>query len=242
MPGWFGHPADCGLSHLIEMEGVVDRRLWNQVAVVIWCVAATASFDGIVGTQSAAAQTIIDEWATVKVPSPPEMKAVTIDPKVTALLILDILPQTCNAERRPRCLLAVSRIQALLTQARGKGVPVIYSLAAGGTAADIFKEVAPRGGEPIVMSGPDKFLGTDLEKILKERGIQTVITVGSASHGAVLYTASGAALRGLKVIVPVDGTAADNTYAEQYTAWHLVNAPRVGGQVTLTKIDLIRFL
>ncbi len=82
------------------------------------------------------------------------------------------------------------------------------------------------------MSGPDKFLGTDLEKILKERGIRTVITAGSASHGAVLYTASGAALRGLKVVVPVDGTAADNTYAEQYTAWHLVNAPRVGGQVT----------
>lgn len=82
------------------------------------------------------------------------------------------------------------------------------------------------------MSGPDKFLRTDLEKILKERGIRTVITAGSASHGAVLYTASGAALRGLKVVVPVDGTAADNTYAEQYTAWHLVNAPRVGGQVT----------
>jgi hypothetical protein len=43
------------------------------------------------------------------------------------------------------------------------------------------------------------------------------------------------------VIVPLDGTAADNTYAEQYTAWHLVNAPRVGGQVTLTRIELLHF-
>ncbi len=93
----------------------------------------------------------------------------------------------------------------------------------------------------MVTSGPDKFLGTDLEKILKGRGIQTVITAGTASHGAVLYTASGAALRGPRVIVSVDGTSADNTYAEQYAAWHLVNAPRAGGQVTLTKPDPIRF-
>jgi nicotinamidase-related amidase len=65
--------------------------------------------------------------------------------------------------------------------------------------------------------------------------------VGCAAQGAVIYTASGAALRGLKVIVPVDGMSADTPYAEQYVAWHLVNAPRVGAQTTLTKIDLIRF-
>jgi len=118
---------------------------------------------------------------------------------------------------------------------------VIYSLAAGSTAADIAKELAPSAGEPAVLSGPDKFLGTDLEKILKEKGIKTVIAVGTASEGAVLYTASGAALRGLKVIVPVDGMSSSTAYAEQYTAWHLANAPRVGAQVTLTKIDLIRY-
>ncbi len=214
------------------------NRIFVKVALV-GCLAGVLA-GGWLG-EGAAAETIIDEWATVKVPPPPELKPVTIDPKVTALLILDIQPQTCNAERRPRCLPAVPRIQRLLTKARAKGVAIVYSLAAGGTPADIFKEVAPQPGDPIVQSGPDKFFGTDLEKILKERGIQTVITVGSASHGAVLYTASGAALRGLKVIVPVDGTAADLPYAEQYTAWHLVNAPRIGAQVTLTKVDLIQF-
>jgi nicotinamidase-related amidase len=223
------------------MEATVDGKLRNRVGVVICCLSAVAPLDGIVSARAITAQTIIDEWAAVTVPPPPELKFVTVDPKVTALLILDLLPQTCNVERRPRCPPTVPRIQALLTQARARGVPVIYSLAAGGTAADIFKEVAPLGGEPIVTSGPDKFLGTDLEKILKGRGIQTVITVGTASHGAVLYTASGAALRGLKVIVPVDGTSANNNYAEQYTEWHLVNAPRIGGQVTLTRMDLIRF-
>lgn len=219
----------------------MDARLSTQVRHVVSCVVAVVLLCGVTGVGSAAGQTIVDEWTSVKVPPPPDLKPVTIDPKVTALVILDIQPQTCNVERRPRCLPSVARIQVLLTPARAKGVAVVYSLAAGGTAADIFKEVAPVAGDPVVLSGPDKFFGTDLEKILKEKGIQVVIIVGTASHGAVLYTASGAALRGLKVIVPVDGMSADNTYAEQYTTWHLANAPRVGAQVTLTKMDLVRF-
>lgn len=218
----------------------MDREFLKRVGIVLACMAAGVLLEGATDGP-AAAQTIVDEWAAVKAPPAPELKAVTVDPQVTALLILDIQPQTCNLERRPRCLPSVPRIQTLLTRARARSVPVVYSLAAGGTAADIFKEVAPLPGEPVVLSGPDKFLGTDLERILKDKGIRAVITVGTASHGAVLYTASGAALRGLKVIVPVDGTSADSAYVEQYTAWHLLNAPRVGAQVTLTRIDLIRF-
>ena len=90
-------------------------------------------------------------------------------------------------------------------------------------------------------SGPDKFFGTDLEKILKDKGIRTVIVTGTASHGAVLYTASGAALRGMKVVIPVDGMSAESTYAEQYVAWNMVNAPRISAETTLTKTDMIRF-
>jgi nicotinamidase-related amidase len=202
---------------------------WS-VAVVI-CLLCTPTFS----------QTIIDEWNMVKVPPAPELKPVKIDPKVTALLLLDFNKQTCNAERRPRCIASIPKVQKLLTEARAKGVPVIYSLSSGAAAADIAKELAPHPGEPVVSSGPDKFLGTDLEKILKEKGVKTVIAVGTASHGAILYTASAAALRGMQVIVPVDGMSAENMYAEQYVAWHLVNAPRISTLVTLTKIDLIGY-
>jgi nicotinamidase-related amidase len=186
-------------------------------------------------------QTIIEEWNAVKAPPAPELKTVKIDPKVTALLMLDFNKQTCNAERRPRCIVSIPKVQKLLTEARAKGIPVVYSLSSGAAAADIAKELAPLPGEPVVSSGPDKFLGTDLEKILKEKGVKTVIAVGTASHGAVLYTASGAALRGMQVIVPVDGISAENTYAEQYVAWHLLNAPRISTLVTLTRIDLIGY-
>lgn len=184
-------------------------------------------------------QTIIDEWNTVKVPPVPELKTVRIDPKVTALLMLDLNKQICNAERRPRCFASIPKVQKLLTEARAKGVSVTHTIRSGEAVADIAKELAPLTGEPVVSSGPDKFLGTDLEKILKEKGIKTVIVVGTTSHGAVLYTAGVAALRGLQVIVPVDGMSAENAYAEQYVAWHLLNAPRISTLVTLTKIDLI---
>lgn len=187
------------------------------------------------------AQNIIEEWSTVKAPPAPELKSVTIDPKVTALLLLDFNKQTCNTDRRPRCIASIPKVQKFLTEARNKGVYVVYSLSAGAVAADIAKELMPLGNEPLVTSGPDKFLGTDLEKILKEKGIKTVIVTGTAAHGAVLYTASEAAFRGMQVIVPVDGMSAESTYAEQYVAWNIVNAPRVSSQSVLTRMDMIKY-
>ena len=210
------------------------RRLLLKPAIIAWSIAVIICLS----FPSAFAQTIVDEWNAVKVPPAPELKPVTIDPKKTALLMLDFNKQVCNAERRPRCIASILKVRKLLAEARAKGVYVIYSITFGATAADIAKELAPLGGEPVVVSGPDKFMGTDLEKILREKGIKTVIVVGTAAHGAVLYTASGAALRGIQVIVPVDGISAEITYAEQYTTWHLVNAPRLSNLVTITRIDL----
>ena len=52
----------------------------------------------------APAQTIIDEWSSIKAPPAPELKQVTVDAKTTALLVMDLVKQTCNNERRPRCV------------------------------------------------------------------------------------------------------------------------------------------
>ncbi|WP_229743513.1 cysteine hydrolase [Aliidongia dinghuensis] len=190
---------------------------------------------------SAEAATIIDEWATVQPPAVPALKPATVDPKTTALLVLDIVPQTCNAERRPRCLATLPAIHGLLERARRAGMMVGYSLVPGSTAAAVLKEAAPVGGEPTVTSSADKFLGTDLEARLRARGIKTVITVGVAAQGAVLLTAEEAALRGFEVVVPVDGVSSDSPYAEQYLAWHMLNAPGVAGHVVLTRTDLVQF-
>ncbi len=92
----------------------------------------------------------------------------------------------------------------------------------------------------MVKSSANKFFKTPLEKILNDKGIKAMMVVGTAAHGAVLYTASQAAFRELQVIIPVDGISSENTYFEQYTAYHLRNAPGVGQQVTLTKIAIIK--
>ena len=134
----------------------------------------------------------------------------------------------------------IPKIQALLKQARAKGIAVVHSITTAATPADIAKELTPLDGEPIVKTSADKFFKTDLEKILTDKGIKEVVVVGTAAQGAVLNTASQAAFRGLKVIIPVDGMSAENTYFEQYTVYHLANAPGVGQQVTLTKFDMIK--
>lgn len=197
----------------------------------------------VVGSLSAAAsaQTIVDEWANVKAPPPPELKLATINPKTTALLMLDFMNSNCG--KRPRCLASLPAVKNFLVEARSKGMMVVYATGPGGKVADTMAAVAPTGSEPVISAGVDKFLNTDLDKILKEKGIQTVITIGTAAHGAVLHTASAAGMRGLKVIVPVDGVSgvSADTYIEQYTAWHLANAPVIAPNVTLTKFDMVKY-
>ena len=210
----------------------MKRALLASIIGIAWLTAASAPSLG---------QTVVDEWASVQAPPAPAVKPVSADPRTTALLMLDFNKQTCNAERRPRCIASIPRVKRLLSLARAKGAAVVYSLSPGAQAADIAPELAPQKDEPVVASGPDKFLGTDLEKLLKERSIQTVIVAGTAAHGAVLHTASGAALRGLKVIVLVDGISAETLYPEQYAVWHLLNAPRIGAQVTISRTDMVAF-
>ena len=57
----------------------------------------------------------------------------------------------------------------------------------------------------------------------------------------MLNTASAAAFRGFKVIVPVDGMSSNTLYGEQSTAWYLAHAPRVSQHTRLTAVDKMRF-
>jgi len=195
----------------------------------------------------APAQTIIQEWSSVKPPPAPELKPVTLDPKTTAIMVMDFVKQTCNSDRRPRCVASIPKIEKLIAAARAQGVMLISTTVPPVPIADTLPAVAPKGNEPVVVASVDKFMlgdkDTGLEKMLKEKGITNVITVGTAVHGAVLYTASAAALRGFNVIVPVDGMSGDGqiAYDEQAVAYILTHAPAVSAKITLTSIDMIKF-
>jgi nicotinamidase-related amidase len=194
-------------------------------------------------TLGAAAQantpTIVDEWANIKAPAAPELKSATLDPKTTALLVLDFVNPNCTS--RQRCMATLPAMKKLLAEARAKGMLVVFATGLTGKRADILPAVGPLESEAIVASGVDKFANTELDKLLKAAGTQTVIATGTSAHGAVLYTASAASMRGLKVVLPVDGMSADTAYIEQFVAVHMTTAPLVSRNVTLTKLDLIKF-
>ena len=192
--------------------------------------------------QSARAGDIVADWASVKLPPSPPLKAVKVDAGATALLLLDFDTKTCNAEKRPRCFVTLPGVAALLANARSHGLMVAYSTVMTGSVADVPPGLAAHAGDPVVRAGVDKFFGTDLADALKARNVSTVIVTGTSAHGAALYTASGAALRGFNVIVPVDGMSAEDPFAELAAAWILANAPpSVSSHVTLTRMDMIGY-
>lgn len=201
---------------------------------------AAAMLGVIAAVPSARAGDIIEEWANVKAPAALPLKPVTVDAKTTALLLLDFIKPNCT--NRPRCLAQMPTMKKLLAEARAAKVTIVFSTSGKGTPQDILPEVAPMAGEPVVNSSVDKFMGTELAKILQDKGIKTVIVTGTAAHGAVLYTGSASALRGFTVIVPVDGMSSEDLYYEQATAWLLVmGTGGIGPKVTLTRSDMIKF-
>jgi nicotinamidase-related amidase len=192
---------------------------------------------------SVQAQTVIEEWGTAKIPPPPPLKPAKLDGKETAVLVMDFTKQTCTPERRKRCADSVPKVEKFVTEARAKGALIIYSVAVPNSVpADILPALTPAAGEQVLPPlGPDKFINSELEKTLKDKGIKTVVAMGTQAQTSVLHTGATAALKGFKVVVPVDGMSADDVFPELYTAWHLATAARISSNVTLTKFEMIGF-
>lgn len=186
---------------------------------------------------SASAETIIDEWANVKAPPAPKLESVTVAPKTTAVIVIDLIKQTCNEQRRPRCVASIPKVEKLLAAARASGATVIYTLFPSPAPdkfpnpviGDVLPAVAPKGNEPVVISFVDKFLlrdqDTGFQKLLKDKGITTIVAVGTASHNGLLFTAVDAALRGFN--------------EDQLAAYTLTSS--IVYKVTLTSTDMIKF-
>lgn len=184
---------------------------------------------------------------TSPIPKVPDPVAVEVPVKGAALLVLDITSVVCPP--RPTCVTSIPMIAALVKKARDAKVPVIYSQTA--TAGSTYiADIAPQPGDAAVTGRADKFFGTNLEQILKDKAIETAVVVGSAANGAVLYTAFGLGLRGITVVVAQDGISGDPEFTETLTRWQLLNEPGFAnvnntpldkGHVTLSTTDKITF-
>ena len=132
---------------------------------------------------------------TLQMPAPPDPVPVVLDPATTALLIFDIVDPICT--RQSNCKIKmVPAIAALLARARKAGVTVAYGTRAP-TMANWLPEVLPAAGDiKIESQAQDRFYKTDLDNMLKAKGITTLILTGWKVSGSVTYTSVGATLRG----------------------------------------------
>lgn len=206
------------------------RRL---VAPIVLAAVFTLSIAPVLATQ-------------VELPTIPDPVAVEVDAATTAFLVLDLLDANCP--RRPGCPESLPPVAALLERAREANVLVVYSLVVG--PASVMPEVAPLGHEPTVASSADKFFTTDLDDILRGAGITTLVIVGTATNGAVLYTSFAANVRGYTVVVAEDGISANTEFLVFMTRYQLLNQPGPANAsnrplqpqaVTLSRTDLITF-
>jgi nicotinamidase-related amidase len=184
----------------------------------------------------------------LQMPSPPDPVPVVLDATKTALLVFDIVDPICT--RQPNCTgKMVPAISSLLAKARKAGVTVAYGTRAP-TMSKWLPEVLPAAGDIRIESqAQDRFYKTDLDAMLKAKGITTLILVGWKVSGSVTYTSVGATLRGYTVVVPVDASLDSTDYEiaiGRYQILHqhssnATNEPLKERASTLSRTDLITF-
>ena len=195
------------------------------------------------GTVAAAeSPDIVREWPKiVPPPAAPPLTTVNVVPEKTALLLIAFDRNVCNPQERTRCLPAVPKVRKLLDEARAKHMMVLHAHNNVTQDSDIVAELAPAPGEVVFRTAPDKFLGSDLEKMLRDRGIATIILTGTAGNGAVLFTLIGGVSRGFDFLVPIDAIPADSPYHEQFAVFEMADVMFLHAHTTLTRSDMIVF-
>ena len=185
---------------------------------------------------------------TLQMPAMPDPARVTLDPKTTALMVLDFVEDICAAQPKCKSQMLPAMVP-FLERVRKAGLVVAYGTRAQNMTRWL-KEVAPAEGDiKIVSTAQDRFYNTHLDKLLKAKGITTMIMVGWKISGSVTYTSVGAMIRDYTVVVPVDTTAAATDYETAIGFYNvlnsgnanLANAPLKAKSVTLSHTSLIAF-
>jgi nicotinamidase-related amidase len=166
---------------------------------------------------------------TVIVPEYVVTDRVEVNPKTTALLIVDMQNDFVKEGGKlvvPTAKATVPAIRQLLDLARQHGMFVAYTqdthlpndpefpiwgehCLIGTWGWEIVDELKPQPNELVVQKRRyDGFYGTTLEHDLRVAGVDTLIVTGTVANICVLHTAGSAALRWFKVIVPKDGISA----------------------------------
>src|SRR3954471_376839 len=96
------------------------------------------------------------------------------------------------------------------------------SVVAGSPAAEIHPDLAPQDGDVVLerVHGLSPFHCTELEPILRSRGVQTVLVTGVSTNIGVPGACLEAVNRGFTVVVPEDCTAGAWPQAHEFQVTH----------------------
>jgi nicotinamidase-related amidase len=178
-------------------------------------------------------------------PNRPEAKPLALDGKTTAVLVLD-LSSRCHDPKQV-CSKLMPAMAEFLEKARAASVPIIYSvsLSAKGTPlGEVASPLKRKEGEPVIYpDGFDKFMGGELQALLKEKGAKTLIITGSSTNTAVLYTATTAArIYRYNIVIPMDGVNADSKYEQEYSIHQFTVMPSNANKLfQFTILSMITF-
>lgn len=157
----------------------------------------------------------------------------------TAVIVIDMLKDfLTGALACQRGVAIVPQTEELVSEARKANVPVVFCCdahtesdpemalwgkhaMAGTKGAEVIDELAPQKGEYVVPKrNYSGFWQTDLDKILKSMGVDTLIFCGIHTHLCVQHTVADAFFDGYATIVASDATTAfteeDNIRGKEY--------------------------
>lgn len=185
---------------------------------------------------------------TLQIPPLPDPVPVALDPATTVLLVFDVIEHI--RERQPKRMAEMApAVASLLARARKAGLTIGYGTRTANMATWL-PQVSPAPGDiKVENQAQDRFYNTELDKLLKAKGITTLILTGWKVSGSVTYTSVGATLRGYTVVIPVDASLDATEYEMVIGQYQILNQnsanatnePLKTRASTLTRTDLITF-
>jgi nicotinamidase-related amidase len=150
----------------------------------------------------------------------------------------------------------IPNIKAVLDHAREQRVPIVYATdahlpgidpefgvwgkhaEAGSWGAEIIEELKSQKGDFRVLKRKySAFQGTDLDQMLRELKVDTIILTGIASDICIQHTAADAFFRGYKIIVPKDCVEAVDATTQEAAIKFM---KKVYGPEITTSTELLR--
>lgn len=195
----------------------------------------------------------------IDVPEIPEEKIIELNPKDTALVVVDMQNDFVRKEGKlyvPKAEETINPIKNLIKKARESSTLVIYTqdwhmkddpefkiwgehALAGTWGAEIIYELQPEKDDFVVKKYRyDAFFESPLDYILRVKNVKNVIMTGTVANICVLHTAGSAALRWYNVVMPKDGISAITDF-DYYSTLRQVDFLYKG---KITTADGIKFI